>query len=187
MISGCVTVTHQVDGRPIADNIAISYITDSEIQVQTALMRVYKIREADEFLDTYEYLDGFSGQQAAIDQDNTDYLAIVLDVKNPKREHYKIKTSNKIKLDIGPEYTYSKVHYAGNLSRKDAKIYLPLVKNASMTASYGLQDPDDYPLLLGFTFNYRLAPRKKVVSLKYEPTGKSSMKYKTMYDKPQGR
>ena len=150
LLVGCATSpVIQVEGRPVPDHVLQASLLQSEIKVEVAFIRYYGQPEGDELLETHQYLR-FGNQQgpSIIAPTHLRKLEVFAKVFNPRKVEYQLwiekishqpSSQSKQRRDA---HLFTHI-YAGNLSRKEFHISLPLDAGGSGSIQLLIRDKDE--------------------------------------------
>jgi hypothetical protein len=147
LLTSCASVpVLQVEGRPVPDHVLQASLLQSKIDIQVAFIRYHQEKEGDEFLDTHEYLKfGIQEGPAKVSPKHLRKLEIFAKVLNPRKVEYQLWVERTYICYVGLQknsHSFNPI-YAGNLSRKEFHISLPLDVGSEGTIQLLIRDKDD--------------------------------------------
>lgn len=147
---GCAQkVIYQVDGKPIHTNIIQSRVLNLDAKVTYNLVKSFRVKEDDEFFDSYEFLSFFDEKIYSIESGESLYVNI--DVFNPTKGYYKLVS---ILYSEDNTITTEETLYEGDISRNSLSVNLPLDTEGMMSFYYSLFDEKGNLLFTSFRARY---------------------------------
>ncbi len=152
-LSSCIQkITHQLDGKPLQNNIVNVKIMSENIKIKYAFIKSYEVKEDDEFYNTYYAYNIVDPILHKIkDPIDLDYRIYVF---NPGKKYYKIVTyTSQI---IGDKLVLADTLYSGNLSRNEFDIKLPMYSTHEVEFYFDVLNEKDDLLFESFKVRYKL-------------------------------
>ena len=130
VLEGCASV-QIVDrsGKPIPNHIVNGRLPSMDMYFEFALIHYYGLKEDDEYLDVFKYIDPYA--KHVIANDRLQALVISVCIINPHKTsyqlllHYNTILSSGETISESPTLQVKKLLYNGNLSRKEFSIAIP--------------------------------------------------------------
>lgn len=123
-LTGCSQKTiYQIDGRSVPDNVIQAKTMSLDLKIKYNLVKVFDVKEGDEFYEDYEFLPLASNEILKIEKPKN--IVSNIDIFNPLKNEYVI--TKYITLE-GGEAAVEEL-YSGNISRNSISVGLPLVPN----------------------------------------------------------
>jgi hypothetical protein len=138
------------------------------MRVDFAFIRYFGVKEGDELLDTYEYLNSYE-ESHRISSKHLRSLTLTVHISNPKKQEYRLVSYSKTPT-TDPDGNVDRQHplqlaeqlYKGKLSRKEFVVILPIKeKGFDYEAWFEILDKDDTIRFMSPVVRYEVVGRRQ--------------------------
>lgn len=136
LIGGCATVEIETEGVPVPNYVVRGSIPATGMLMKAAFIRYFELEEGDELLSDLEYLNPYAEKQV-VSKKYLKSLVVAVHVLNPKKETYLFVAYKRVPTAKLGEVK-EELLYAGDLSRKEFNISLPIEADVEREVWYEL-------------------------------------------------